>query len=151
MQSKMATAKDVITEARTWIDTPFLHQGRIKGRGADCVGLIIGVAHALNLTQWDYVTYNRQPLPRMMKGLLDEQMEKVNFKEMQPGDILYLRFTQPQHLALLTFDNTIIHINERIAPRKRGELMGRCVEHILNDTWRHRIVGVYRYKGLISG
>ena len=147
----MATAKDVIAEARTWIDTPFLHQGRIKGRGADCVGLIIGVAHALNLTQWDYVTYNRQPLPGKMKGLLDEQMEKVDPKEMRPGDILYLAFTQPQHLALLTFDNTIIHINERIAPRKRGELMGRCVEHILNDTWRHRIVGVYRYRGLNSG
>jgi len=147
----MATVKDVIKEARTWIDTPFHHQGRIKGRGADCVGLIIGVAHALNLTDWDYQTYNRDPLPGMMKQLLDEQMITVDPKEMKPGDILYLRFSLPQHLALLTEDDTIIHINERIAPRKREEQMGRCVEHRLSNMWRQRIVGVYRYKGLSDG
>jgi len=147
----MATAKEVITEARTWIGTPFHHQGRIKGRGADCVGLIIGVAHALKLTQWDYQTYNREPSPGMMKQLLDEQMIRIDSKGMRPGDILYLRFSQPQHVALLTENNTIIHINERIAPRKRGERMGRCVEHGLNSTWTQRIVGVYRYKGLTDG
>lgn len=33
----------VITEARAWLGTPYLHQGTHKGKGCDCLGLIRGV------------------------------------------------------------------------------------------------------------
>ena len=38
------TVDDVVKEARTWIGTPFVHQGRTKGLACDCLGLMIGVA-----------------------------------------------------------------------------------------------------------
>ena len=29
----------IVTQARTWIGTPFHHQARLKGKGCDCLGL----------------------------------------------------------------------------------------------------------------
>lgn len=33
----------VVDEARRWIGTPFAHQGRLRGVGCDCLGLVLGV------------------------------------------------------------------------------------------------------------
>jgi len=33
----------VVDEARSWLGTPYLHQGTHKGLGCDCLGLIRGV------------------------------------------------------------------------------------------------------------
>lgn len=33
----------VVTEARAWIGTPYLHQASIKGAGCDCLGLVRGI------------------------------------------------------------------------------------------------------------
>lgn len=40
-------AAEVIAEARGWIGTPYRHQGRRKGVGCDCLGLLIGVWRAV--------------------------------------------------------------------------------------------------------
>lgn len=34
---------DIVTIARSWIGTPYLHQASVKGVGADCLGLLRGV------------------------------------------------------------------------------------------------------------
>jgi NlpC/P60 family putative phage cell wall peptidase len=34
---------DIVAAARAWIGTPYLHQGRRRGAGCDCLGLILGV------------------------------------------------------------------------------------------------------------
>ena len=39
----MFTAEDVVTEARDWIGTPYIHQQRTKGAATDCIGLIYGL------------------------------------------------------------------------------------------------------------
>ena len=61
----------LLTEARSWLDTPYHHQGRLKGVGVDCIGLIIGVAHALNLSEFDTHDYARIPNANMLESLLD--------------------------------------------------------------------------------
>src|SRR5437016_4134796 len=33
----------IITEARSWIGTPYHHQASLKGAGCDCLGLLRGV------------------------------------------------------------------------------------------------------------
>jgi len=145
------TVKEVIDEARTWIDTPFVHQARVKGLGADCVGLIIGVAHKLKISDFDFKAYGRQPNPEQMGHLLQENLVLVDKLQMKPGDVLWLNLVRPRHLAIYTDRGTIIHIDSRIAPRKPRGAMGRCVEHRLDDAWRRRIVAVYRYPGVIDG
>jgi NlpC/P60 family putative phage cell wall peptidase len=37
----------VITEARLWIGTPYLHQASICGAGTDCLGLLRGIWRAI--------------------------------------------------------------------------------------------------------
>ena len=37
----------ILAEARAWIGTPYLHQGSLRGVGADCLGLVRGVWRAV--------------------------------------------------------------------------------------------------------
>ncbi len=145
---KKITAKQFIDEARNWVGTPFQHQGRKKGVGVDCVGLVIGVAHELQMTEDDYNGYSDQAFPKLMQALLDEHGIKVPTSEMRPGDVLFLRYMEPQHLAIFTEKNTIIHADNTTAARQAYGKMGRCIEHILNDRWRRRIIAVYRVPGV---
>jgi len=85
-----------------------------------------------------------------MRGLLDENLIKVEPSEMKPGDILWLNIIRPRHVAIYTEKNTIIHIYDRVGS-SRHKPIGRCVEHILDEAWRKKIVAIYRYPGVIDG
>ena len=37
----------IVGEARRWIGTPYVHQGSMRGAGADCLGLLRGVWRAV--------------------------------------------------------------------------------------------------------
>lgn len=37
----------IVTEARLWIGTPYVHQMAVKGAGCDCLGLVRGVWRAV--------------------------------------------------------------------------------------------------------
>ncbi len=48
----------IVEKSREWIGTPFHEQGRQKGIGCDCVGLILGIAKEIGVTSligrpWD--------------------------------------------------------------------------------------------------
>ena len=43
------TPYDIVTQARTWIGTPYHHAAAVKGVGSDCTGLLIGVARELGI------------------------------------------------------------------------------------------------------
>lgn len=134
----MTTGADIVTEARTWVGTPFHHQARLKGVGVDCAGVVIGVAHALGLSDFDTTCYGREPHRGQLRALLDEHMDKV--AEPQPGDVLVMVFDiEEQHLAILTDSNTLIHAYEKV---------GKCVEHRYSDVWAARTRAAYRYRGL---
>ena len=42
-----AMSSRIVREARSWIGTPYRHQGALKHAGADCLGLIRGVYRAV--------------------------------------------------------------------------------------------------------
>ena len=41
----------VVTAARGWIGTPYLHQASLKGAGCDCLGLVRGVWREIHGTE----------------------------------------------------------------------------------------------------
>ena len=43
----MISRHAILTEARSWIGTPYQHQASAKGAGCDCLGLVRGVWRAL--------------------------------------------------------------------------------------------------------
>lgn len=134
------TADEIVAAARAQVGTPFRHQGRRPGEALDCVGLGAVVAG-----RWHDVlepaAYGRMP----ERGLLLQWIERQPFlhrvEAMQPGDALLMRFgREPQHMAIYA-GKTIIHSYAKV---------GRVVEHNLDETWRRRIVAVYRFDGVTA-
>ena len=140
---RRVTAEDIVTAARQCLGTPFRHQGRIAGFGLDCAGVAIHVARQIGAWHLDVSGYGRTPAQGQLERSLDSQpcLQRVaRIEDRQPGDLLLMRFTaEPQHLAFLTRDGTIVHAYEAA---------GTCCEHRLADVWVSRIVRVYRFRGL---
>lgn len=139
----MITGLDVLAEARTWLGTPFRHQGRVKGVGVDCLGLVVGVGRSLGLSQADGTGYPRQPDGRALLSGLDAAYVPLPLGQQRAGDILVLRIRrEPQHLALVTERGGMIHVHAAV---------GRVVETGLDAGWAARLVAAYRYPGLAPG
>lgn len=139
-------AQMIVAAARAELGTPFRHQGRIPGKALDCAGLVVAVAAALGADYVDQQGYSRHPSDGLLESALDAQpcLERVALADMQPGDVLLMRFAgDPQHLAIHAGfsdsgqSETIIH----------AEIRARKVcEHRLSDEWRGCIVRVYRFR-----
>lgn len=72
----MHTSAHVIAAARGWLDTPFHHQGRLKGVGVDCIGLVVGVARELGVGIYDEAELARQPREGRLRAALNEHLQR---------------------------------------------------------------------------
>ncbi len=126
--------------ARQYLGTPFHHQGRLRGIGIDCVGLLVCVGRALGLMDHDNATYPRHPVSGLLVGELDRCMDAIPVESMREGDLLVFwlapRTKLPQHVAFRT-DRGIIHTYANV---------GKVVEHNLSEKWVKRICAVYRFR-----
>ena len=130
---------EVVCCARGWLGTPWHHQGRVKGVGVDCVGVVIGVARELGLSDFDATGYGHRPDSRELERIAREMMREVPVPEARPGDVLLVEVDkQPQHLAFLT-DAGMLHA---YAPLRR------VVEHRISDDWAARIVAAFVMPGV---
>lgn len=139
--AKKTTREKIVVEARTWIDTPFHHQGRVKSVGVDCAGVVGMTGAALGLLDVNDIPkdYAKQPNANAMTKVLDEKMTRIPVSEATIGDVLHFAFDrEPQHVAIIS-DIGIIHAYAQAR---------KCVEHSLDDTWKSRIRGAYRFKGV---
>lgn len=131
----MATREQVLAEARSWLGTPFHHQGRLKGVGVDCIGLVVGVARALGMAATDRPGYARTPDGETLTAALDAQMRRI--KAADAGDVLLLRIRRlPQHVGFLGEGGTLIHAHSGA---------DKVVETPMTDRWWERVVAAYRF------
>ncbi len=120
--------QQIVNQARSYLDTPFLHLGRTK-KGLDCVGLIVRVAKDLNLSEYDLKKYSRLPdLPLFMKSWRScSDLTRKSLKKRLPGDIIIVALPYyPCHVGFLSEKNTIIH-----ALSSRNKV---C-EHRISNEW----------------
>lgn len=90
--------------ARSYIDTPYHHQGRVKGHGVDCVGLLVCVAKECGVFDdaWDVTGYSRIPDGVLLMKHLTENFPQVSQQEMCPGDFVCVAFDRyPQHVGII--------------------------------------------------
>jgi NlpC/P60 family putative phage cell wall peptidase len=141
------TRDDFLDEARSWIGTRWVHQACVKGIGADCIGLIAGVAAALGSTEAarflrtpEWRNYGRHPLPAFMFGVCDQLMDRIEIDSAIHADVLVFRCGKhPMHFGIITCHATMIH----------SWLMARRVcEHRIDAAWRSRIERAYRIRGI---
>lgn len=149
----LPAAADLIqAEARTWVGSPYRHQGKLKGRAVDCVGLILGVGHALDFlaitrAEWaEFANYSRTPNPRKMGEAMARFLDPLPLaKEDEPpaGAVGWFgwRDEMPMHLAIIgQFEGrkTMIHAFSHAE---------RCVEHGFVSEWPGRVVSWWAYPG----
>lgn len=125
----------VVEIARAYIGTPFRHQGRQKGLGIDCAGLVENVARDLGYNVPVHDNYGRMPYAGQLEATLDNYLVKTD--ELKPGCILLIKFknSPPSHLAIFTGKN-IIHASSSLKS---------CKEHIYNDKWQRMTAGIYKW------
>jgi cell wall-associated NlpC family hydrolase len=133
-----ASRSAVVAAARSYLGTPFRHQGR--GDALDCVGLAFQVAQDLGLAPVDRPAYGRQPHGLELKRELDARLRPIAKDAMQPGDVVLLawRRLMPAHAAILGAGPdglSLIHADGQV---------GQVIEHRLDREWRGRIVCAYR-------
>lgn len=100
----------IAAEALTWVGTPFRWQGRIKGVGCDCKGLVAGVAAACGRPEAASVEalcgdYGARVDARRLKSGLAHLFDPVAFGPVaaapRAGDVALIRVDGvPQHLAI---------------------------------------------------
>jgi cell wall-associated NlpC family hydrolase len=130
-------AADIVTAARGWVGTPFHHQGRVRGVGCDCIGLVIGVAKELGILDYDYTGYGRIPNPLVFGRELAANLDRTDRPE--PGTVLWFAFNSaPQHVGIVT-DTGLIHAYA---------VAGRVVETGLDPQWITRCRGMFKFRGV---
>jgi NlpC/P60 family putative phage cell wall peptidase len=134
----------IVAAARSWIGTPYRHQGALKGVGCDCLGLLVGVWHEVR-PPCDAARLDRElRIPpytpdwaeaagreTFAEGLGD-WLEEIDMAEAREGDIVLFRWRAhlpAKHAGILTARDRMVHAQEG----------ARVAEVALSAWWRRRV------------
>ena len=132
------TRQEFIDMAKTWIGTPCLPSGAIKGVGASCGGLFVGLFREAGLTRLvdlfaAYEGFARPPEARALYRTMRDGFDKMRGIP-EPADLLLIDFGGGMdHVALLIAPGTILH-----ADRRAGRVLDQRLVHPVHSAWRIR-------------
>lgn len=135
------TADDVVAEARKWLETRWVHQGRNEF-GIDCAGLLIKVHQGLNLPVQDEQGYKRDPNFTRFLDHIKKQTDPV--AEPVPGAIAIFReMNFPCHTGIFCIDEhgELAIIHSYIVAK-------RVVEERFTEEWSSRLVATRLIRGV---
>jgi cell wall-associated NlpC family hydrolase len=124
---------------RGYIGTPWVHQGRRKGLGVDCVGVVMCATQEVGIAMRDVANYPTQTNRTWMLDELRQQCVQVELHAMQVGDLLSFAWgANPWHIGVVTSVTPlkVVHAWRQV---------DRVVEMRLDNAWRRRICGVWRF------
>ena len=136
---KNYSATEFIINARTLINTPYKHQGRVAQKELDCIGLIIvaGKLTGVLPANFDFKNYSRIP-----DGSLERELDKhlIELYKLQIGAIALFKVSAlPHHCGIIT------DYGEELGLLHAYENVGRVKEHALIPWWRSKIVKIYGF------
>ncbi|MGI8526915.1 MAG: NlpC/P60 family protein [Pseudolabrys sp.] len=113
----MVSRAGIIAEARSWIDTPYVHQASLKGVGCDCLGLVRGVWRAVyGAEPEEPPPYTRDWAEARGRETLAEaagrHMVPMALDAIRPGDVLLFAMkdhSPAKHCAFLTAPSRMVH------------------------------------------
>lgn len=136
----MTTRSDIVSAARRYIGTPFVHQGRHIEHGVDCAGLLMCVAYDVGLSDVRVTDYGRMPDANRSQSIIESHMDPVPYSNLMPGDALSFVILQDvQHYGIVVESGRFIHAYQPA---------GKVVETSLSGPWLHRLRGCYSFRGL---
>lgn len=123
MTHTMVTRERIVSEATSWIGTPYRHQASLKGVGCDCLGLIRGIWRAL---------FSAEPEPmaaytpdwaeasgeETLARAAQRHMREITPSIAEPGDILLFRWREglpAKHAGVLIEPARFVHAHQGAA------------------------------------
>lgn len=133
----------IVAVARTWMNTPFRPQGRLKGRGVDCVGFVSEVATEAGVSVDIPHNYKQHDDGKLMLEILNTVTEQISLEDVEPGDIFALTDDAvrepsiPRHLVFVT------ELTPK-GPRIIHATAGGVKAHRMDAFWVRKIHSVWR-------
>ncbi len=126
----MSSLEIALTEARSWLGTPWKHAARIKGVGCDCINYIAAIGETVDILVPVPKMYQRSPerdyiLPELRSRFIEEELTPSG--TWIPGRLLVFQYSGiAHHVGLVTEPDKIIHasllakkvIEERLSKRE---------------------------------
>lgn len=138
----------IVTAARLWLGTPYLHQASLRGIGCDCLGLVRGV--------WREMLGDEPELPpayspawaesgtgETLLGAAGRHLSPVAGLDARPGDVLIFRWRAhlpAKHCAILATAGTLLHAHDGAA----------VAEVAYSPWWRRHLAGAFAFPGVID-
>lgn len=150
----MITREQIVDEALSWEGTPFKDQQCLKGHGVDCAMLAFGVAANLGLVdramrkkigKYSPEWHLHQNESTLIKAMEEFGCEKVNYHDMQPGDIVVFKYHNTvSHLGIIVgYEEDTWQIIHAV----KGSIKRVVLSSIADDLER-RWRGAYRFPGI---
>lgn len=146
MSTPVISRAMIVTEARSWLGTPYRHQASLKGVGCDCLGLVRGVWRAVIGSEpeapppyapdWAEAS-GGEPLAEAALRHLDP----IALAEFGAGDVLLFRWRAgltAKHAAIATAPDTMIHAHDGAA----------VAEVAISAWWRRRLAYAFCFPGI---
>lgn len=132
--------KDFVEKIRTYLDTPFKHQGRIPGVGIDCAGVVICASKELGQSFEDLTNYNMRPSQEdVLSKIIASGFYDISLDNAIPGDLVLMAYDgNIQHIAVITEINPM-YILHAVNGKK-------VIEHRLDGAWKDRVRRVFRFE-----
>jgi NlpC/P60 family putative phage cell wall peptidase len=142
----VTTGSRAVTEARTWVGTPYLHQTSVKGAGTDCLGLLRGVWRVLIGEEPEAVPpytddWAEPSQDEALFAAADRWLLRKKVADAETGDVLLFRMRQgsvAKHLGIQT------EIGARAAFIHAYSNHG-VVESPLSQPWQRRIAARFSF------
>ena len=121
----------IITEARSWLGTPYHHQAALKGVGCDCIGLLRGIFAAfggiVDLPADYSPTWHVHRAEERLRDGLERYGQEVPLLSARPGDILLFGVGRgpAAHGAVLIEPEIMIHAYAEAGSVVASRLAGR--------------------------
>lgn len=137
----MSAADVFIATARSFIGTPWVHQGR-SDDGIDCLGLVSVSARTSHGNTVDVLDYAPQAQDETMLQMCQQHMDRVQVSELQPADVVICKYGNQRHMAIVgdypaPGELSLVHASS---------LFGKVVEHRLDAAWRRLILAAFRLR-----
>lgn len=155
VDGELVSRQEIVNEARSWVGTPFMHQGTVKGFGCDCTGLLRGALLSTSVLRADFqeflpahaMGYSRIPDGATMRAGCDALLTRISLEAARPGDLALLEFKagMPQHTAVL---GDYVHGGLTLIHALGPGHPAKVVEHRIDNAWRKRIVATYAIPGV---
>lgn len=131
----------IVNKAREFLGTPYHHQGRVKGAGIDCAGLVICVAHELGLSDYDLDNYPRESDGIKLTELFDDNA--ILTQNLDIGNIVLMQIKKVvQHCGIIGYKNDVLTLIHACRIRKK------VVEIELTENYKEKIINIYEFPDL---